>query len=276
MMGLRCVNCGAMVSKLLVQYSPGNIRLMKCESCKAVADPYVECEIMILFIDLVLHKRKAYRHLLFNMLNQEHVNMEVPFTSCSNFSFVKGLFFCNKKPGRGMILSQAEGKKTSFGKTNSPTICPCFASCSYLNMLLQVSFGNFIFFGFIFLSIRFLLNNQNSSIDIIRFKGIMLAILLSSYFKIFLIAMMVWEFPSSVALIIDVFVISSNAVAFKGFSLSHLTEPMFLMLAMLADCSYFPFTVLTQLPTASCIGVLLGAHGTKFLVSTWLQILLST
>ncbi|RWW56324.1 hypothetical protein BHE74_00036975 [Ensete ventricosum] len=84
---LRCVNCGLGMRSLFVQYSPGNIRLMKCvsetyrhlppelfrEHCKAVADPYIECEFMvvsvIILIDMILHKRKAYRHLLFNMLN---------------------------------------------------------------------------------------------------------------------------------------------------------------------------------------------------------------
>ncbi|OAY85103.1 hypothetical protein ACMD2_13768 [Ananas comosus] len=43
----RCVSCGARVGALFVQYSPGNIRLMKCDECKAVADPYIECEFMV-------------------------------------------------------------------------------------------------------------------------------------------------------------------------------------------------------------------------------------
>ncbi|KAL6333264.1 hypothetical protein AAG906_028447 [Vitis piasezkii] len=49
-----------------------------------------------------------------------------------------------------------------------------------------------------------------------KYKNLLLAILISSYFKIFLIAMMVWELPSSVIFIIDVFVLSSNTVALKG------------------------------------------------------------
>lgn len=64
----RCVGCGRHVKTLYMQYSPGNIRLMKCDTCKAVADPYIECEFMIILIDLILHKTRAYRHLLFNKL----------------------------------------------------------------------------------------------------------------------------------------------------------------------------------------------------------------
>ncbi|ONM09984.1 Arv1-like protein [Zea mays] len=67
--GPRCVGCGGRVKTLFVQYSPGNIRLMKCDKCKAVADPYIECEFMIILIDLVLHKTRAYRHVLFNKLS---------------------------------------------------------------------------------------------------------------------------------------------------------------------------------------------------------------
>lgn len=73
-MEFRCIECGFHIrgkKSLYVQYSPGNIRLMKCESCRAVADEYIECEVMILLIDLILHKPKAYRHLLYNKLDQQ-------------------------------------------------------------------------------------------------------------------------------------------------------------------------------------------------------------
>ncbi|CAN1293135.1 Protein ARV 1 [Linum perenne] len=46
-MGYRCVECGFPITILYVQYSPGNIRLIKCENCKAVADGYIECEFMV-------------------------------------------------------------------------------------------------------------------------------------------------------------------------------------------------------------------------------------
>ncbi|KAL8135053.1 hypothetical protein AgCh_009898 [Apium graveolens] len=49
------------------------------------------------------------------------------------------------------------------------------------------------------------------------FKDTVLAILVSSSFKIFLIATMIWEFPSSVLYINDIVVLSSNTVAFKVF-----------------------------------------------------------
>ncbi|TYG93532.1 hypothetical protein ES288_A11G117400v1 [Gossypium darwinii] len=76
-MEYRCVQCGFRIKTLFVQYSPGNIRLMKCVNCKAVADEYIECELMIVLIDLILHKPKAYRHVLFNVLNHERTHFQM-------------------------------------------------------------------------------------------------------------------------------------------------------------------------------------------------------
>ncbi|GFP81724.1 protein arv1 [Phtheirospermum japonicum] len=72
----RCVQCGFPTKTLYIQYSPGNIRLVKCKNCKAAADEYIECEVMILIIDLILHKPKAYRHLFYNMSGKETINFE--------------------------------------------------------------------------------------------------------------------------------------------------------------------------------------------------------
>ncbi|KAL4353431.1 hypothetical protein GQ457_06G030970 [Hibiscus cannabinus] len=58
-MEYRCVQCGFRIKTIFVQYSPGNIRLMKCVNCKVVADEYIECELM---------KPKTHRHVLFNSL----------------------------------------------------------------------------------------------------------------------------------------------------------------------------------------------------------------
>ncbi|KAF9134400.1 sterol homeostasis protein [Mortierella sp. 14UC] len=63
-----CVECGAAVSSLYTEYSKGNIRLTYCEHCKKLADKYVEHDFVIIFVDMILHKKPVYRHLLFNRL----------------------------------------------------------------------------------------------------------------------------------------------------------------------------------------------------------------
>ncbi|KAI9400023.1 hypothetical protein POPTR_002G181700v4 [Populus trichocarpa] len=150
----RCVECGFPIETLFVQYSPGNIRLMRCANCEAVADEYIECEFMI---------------------------------------------------------------------------------------LVDVFVGNFMFICVFLLSMRLLLN---TSIQISRCRDILLAVLVSSHFKIFLIATMVWEFPFSVIFIIDLFVLSSNTVALKVISESALNRCI-----VACFCAHAAKLLVTQIST---------------------------
>ncbi|KAG2183727.1 hypothetical protein INT43_006738, partial [Umbelopsis isabellina] len=63
-----CVECDAPVATLYTEYSKGNIRLTSCDNCNNFADKYIEYDYVIIFIDMLLHKPQAYRHLLFNRI----------------------------------------------------------------------------------------------------------------------------------------------------------------------------------------------------------------
>lgn len=58
--------CGENIDSLYIEYSEGNIKLTRCSNCSAVADKYIEYETVLVLIDVVLHRKKAYRHILFN------------------------------------------------------------------------------------------------------------------------------------------------------------------------------------------------------------------
>ncbi|GJE85558.1 Arv1 domain-containing protein [Phanerochaete sordida] len=62
-----CTNCAHPVPYLYTVYnSEDNLRLEQCGNCYAFADPYVEHDVLTLWIDLILLKRDVFRHLLFN------------------------------------------------------------------------------------------------------------------------------------------------------------------------------------------------------------------
>ncbi|BAF13386.2 Os03g0784300 [Oryza sativa Japonica Group] len=153
------------------------------DTCKAVADPYIECEFMIILIDLILHKTRAYRHLLFNKLR---------------------------------IYSSLD------------------------KVLGDALLGNIVFMTMLFLEVQFILK---LSFDIRRYREVLLAVIISSYFKLFLMAMMVWEFPSSVIFFVEISVLSSNTVALR---------------------------VVTEFSKAHCFGVCFGAHAARYLTERWL------
>lgn len=106
---------------------------------------------------------------------------------------------------------------------------------------MGVVLGNLMFLCMLFLGIRVL---TKASVGTTSFKDTVLAILVSSYFKIFLIATMIWEFPSSVLYINDIVVLSSNTVALK---------------------------VITESSMPNCLAVCLSAYAVKFLVMEMLN-----
>ncbi|XP_051177927.1 protein ARV 2 [Lolium perenne] len=222
----RCVGCGRRVKTLFVQYSPGNIRLMKCDNCKAVADPYIECEFMIILIDLILHKTRAYRHLLFNKLHiGSSLDKGILYQSILVYIVVDAF-----------RISVSEGNTAD--KNSSRSMLSTIFICSEVlgNSLL----GNVVFMAILLLGVRYILK---LSFDIMRYREVLLAVIISSYFKLFLLTMMVWEFPSSAIFIVEIFVLSSNVVALR---------------------------VMTQFPKAHCVGICFVAHAAKHLTERWL------
>ncbi|KAH7104271.1 Arv1-domain-containing protein [Auriculariales sp. MPI-PUGE-AT-0066] len=62
-----CITCTEFMPYLYTIYSSeDNLRLEICPRCRSFADVYVEHDMLIVVLDLVLLKAGAYRHLLFN------------------------------------------------------------------------------------------------------------------------------------------------------------------------------------------------------------------
>ncbi|KAL7211276.1 hypothetical protein ACSBR2_014205 [Camellia fascicularis] len=184
---------------------------------------------MILLIDLILHKPKAYRHLLHNVLNPQVVNLEGLFWK-SIFAFLLLDTY------RILVLNWSDAGWKLPIRFSSLVL-------RYGKMLMDLLLGNFMFLYILLIVTRFFLDK---SAGVSRYKDILLAIFISSYFKVFFIAMMVWEFPASVLFIIDIFVLSSNTVALK---------------------------VITESSVDKCIGACFSAYAVKFLVKGALDII---
>ncbi|CAN6883040.1 unnamed protein product [Brassica oleracea] len=208
----RCVGCGLRVKSLFIQYSPGNIRLMKCGNCKEVADEYIECERMIVFIDLVLHRPKVYRHVLYNEINQETVNVQ-------HLLWKLVFAYLLLDSYRSLLLRRTHEHLSLVLITMKVVLVDVLST----NLAFLFSFA---------IAAKVLLH------EVSRKREILLGILISSYFKIFLLAMLVWEFPVSVIFIIDILVLTSNSMALK---------------------------VMTESSTSRCIVVCLIAHTVRFL-----------
>lgn len=63
-----CINCCCSVESVYIIYPGNHIKLTDCPKCQEVVDKYVEFDSVLLFIDLLLLKPCAYRHLVYNSL----------------------------------------------------------------------------------------------------------------------------------------------------------------------------------------------------------------
>ncbi|KAL2315347.1 Protein arv1 [Schizosaccharomyces pombe] len=85
---MKCVECGAEVDSLYTYYGRGtsNIRLAQCKNCKQFADKYIELDVVLISMDVILMKPQVYRHLLFNSLSAR------TFRNVVNFCILISLF----------------------------------------------------------------------------------------------------------------------------------------------------------------------------------------
>lgn len=74
---MMCINCGEPADSLFVAYSKTHIRLTDCKACNAVVDKYIEYDDLLLFINLLLLKPGAYRHMVFNSSDQNQPHFSV-------------------------------------------------------------------------------------------------------------------------------------------------------------------------------------------------------
>ncbi|CCF59600.1 hypothetical protein KAFR_0H01910 [Kazachstania africana CBS 2517] len=65
-----CIGCTKPVKSLYIVYSNNHIQLTECPHCHGIVDKYVEIDNILLFIDLLLLKPGAYRHMVFNSLEE--------------------------------------------------------------------------------------------------------------------------------------------------------------------------------------------------------------
>lgn len=61
-----CVECTHITDHLYKIYSHKSICLCKCPNCGNYYDYYIEHNFVIIFIDIILHKKSVFRHLIFN------------------------------------------------------------------------------------------------------------------------------------------------------------------------------------------------------------------
>ncbi|XP_046571183.1 protein ARV1-like [Haliotis rubra] len=62
----QCISCGKPADELYRDFKGGIIKISHCSSCDEVVDKYIEYEPVIIYLDALLLKLPAFRHILIN------------------------------------------------------------------------------------------------------------------------------------------------------------------------------------------------------------------
>ncbi|KAJ2685827.1 sterol homeostasis protein [Coemansia spiralis] len=180
-----CIECGFPVSSLYTEYGVGHIRLTQCEHCKSFADKYVEHDVVIVFIDMLLHKPQVYRHLLVNKLEfrQPFIERNVAKLGILLVLFNVYIDWFRLEEG-GRLRGQEE---LLFGKQHSFAV-------QYLAILLLSAVDAFaLLFGILMASVI----HQRSLMQVKRWATISTALIISSFGKVLMILLVIWEYNES-------------------------------------------------------------------------------
>ncbi|KAM3580287.1 sterol homeostasis protein [Umbelopsis sp. WA50703] len=199
-----CVECDAPVATLYTEYSKGNIRLTSCDNCNNFADKYIEYDYVIIFIDMLLHKPQAYRHLLFNRITYNDERSIEP--NIKKLAVLLILFEVYIKWFR--LEKYYTGSDSTFMEQ------PLFYQYLYILLLCIIEF--LVFHIGVHTAIRWLFRGQNS--QSIRHNYIAMALIVSSFGKMLLILMVIWDYKQlEYSWLVSIIVLTSNIEALSVF-----------------------------------------------------------
>jgi len=190
-----CIECRFPTSQLYTEYSGGStghgVRLTVCKNCGRFCDKYVEHDLVVLFIDLVLIKPQVYRHLLHNTLMREPDQFDPLIIRLGILLLLFDVYLTWTRIEK-QTYSAADFDNTNFLRLAQQPIV-----LQYIFFLLLCALSTLSFH----LSIRFLTSSPWSPLVLFSFiprysrpNSVSTALLVSSSTKLFPILMVIWEY----------------------------------------------------------------------------------
>jgi hypothetical protein len=201
----QCIECGNSVSQIYVTYGQNNIKMMQCTNmlvngnrCDAFVDKYVEFDAISVFIDIILLKTKAYRHMIFNGVEYSKYGLNA---NLLRLAILLNLFEVYMK----WIKKEQDNNSFNDDLPVHTQYLYVLTQCvsEFIAFHLSVRFGTFIVSGL--------------KLSTIECNRLSMAIILSSFGKMILIVMVIWDYGvDNPSLLINLFVLSCNYCAISG------------------------------------------------------------
>jgi len=81
-----CVECGVKAPVAYRWYTESAVKLVQCENCGENVDKYVEFDGVLVSLDVLLHRKPAFRHVLFNADFKAHWKLGIVFLICTSYT----------------------------------------------------------------------------------------------------------------------------------------------------------------------------------------------
>ena len=202
-----CVECGHDVKALYREFSKGNIRLAHCEFCGELADKYVELDAHIVFIDLVLHRVQAYRHVLYNRqivrVSREILKFLVVIFAFDSFD----LWFRLQNRSQERLERPWEEFTRWLKPHPNQWVIPSVAIVETVVYLIAVS-------ALTQIVVSYRLSESKKSVDL---RFLVSAVIFSCFSKLGILLWMVWDAPLLHRQVISLFTLTSNVLAVRVF-----------------------------------------------------------
>ena len=213
-----CVECLESCSSLYRQYSsPNAVILTRCLNCGQNVDPYVERELLLVIMNLLLLRICAYRHTFHNRTHfgkipltsddsRQIVNcLKLIFCVCMIETYLKYVAFHQYQVILRDNISDSSLSSSYNNRFYSSPSVPHFFLSSLIEYL-------FMFLGTLFLARIFVINDKLKSPNQFWIK-IHNAILLPQCFKFIVMYIHIWEDSPTIRILGSVFVFSYHWMA---------------------------------------------------------------
>lgn len=230
---LICVECGTPVEALYSNF-PGsaNIRIELCKICGKPIDPYIEYDVSLILLDLMLLSKTVWRHVLFNVkTNHLHWKLAVVCCFCDGYmKWVTGAPFKEEKFVANELVFKAAAQIQLY---------------IYTLVSLVELFAFLLLTVFFYFVLKPLLNNCSFTGDKYSLvASIFRCLLLASTGKFLYIPTIIWMHDGSMSYLqlILLYVVFCSAI-----SLSLTVECTLFQALIIVVYSYF-FSILLVLP----------------------------
>ncbi|KAF7683297.1 Protein arv1 [Astathelohania contejeani] len=207
---LCCIECGKETKSLTTKYS-NYIQVSKCKYCKKKVDKYLEFNNTVLLIDLILLKKNAFRHIIYNSTYRTKKTLYFYIF----FTTIKILFNLKKRIGK-LIPFNCDMNNTLFTGYNKTLINKHWFICNYksiLKSIFDIIIESLLYKGFTILFLIATLYVQNNIKKDI-FRRLINTIVFSSFYHIFLLFTLVWNYSyDEYYFIVEFLVFIANSTA---------------------------------------------------------------